>query len=136
MAYATVIDVLAQNTGRATYTTTSKPTASQVIGYLELTAAELDGILRAVGYGLPIATTATSALKLLEHFNVLGAAAMVEEGAPSDAARRADALHLWEEAKKMLSTGVIELDTDRDTTSSVPRTNTAASPLFSITTDW
>lgn len=138
MGYATVIDVAAQDVARGTYTATSRPTASQVILYLDNTAAELDGILRAQGYTLPIGGEATQALTMLREFNIFGAAAMVEQTAQNTTPQRLQtALKLWDDCRKMLQGGVIELDAAKDTATLMPRYatgNIAATPYFTRTT--
>lgn len=130
MAYATVSDVQARTRGR-TISTTTKPTATDVIGYLEETAAVLDGLLLAQGYELP--PTATQALRLLEHYNAIGAWAMTERAAQvspdEDAAEKA-----WAEAQKMLADGKISLGADLPDSAELsgPRGAGAATPAFTI----
>ena len=126
MAYATLADVEQLNTAR-TYTGSSKPTTNQVIDWLEQTAGVLNGALKEQGYSLPIATTATGALKTLEHYNALGAAAFVEQGSPSSD-RRKEAMDLWQGALKMLRDGAIELEADQDETAAAPRSSFGSSP--------
>jgi hypothetical protein len=126
--YASIDDVRALNTGR-TIATSTTPNASQVWGYLEETAAVLDGILREKNYALPIATTATGALKLLEHFNALGGHCLTEQAAPTSD-RKDSACALWENAQKMLKDGLIELEAERDLTQAAPRAPATPSPFF------
>lgn len=128
MAYATIVDVHQLNTGRPTYTASSKPTASQVIDFLEQSAAKIDAVLRSRGYAIPVATTATSALKLLEGCNAAGAHALVEQGAQSSDRREA-AMKLWQDCLVMLREGELELDAAGDTTQSVTYA-AAPSPVF------
>lgn len=128
MAYATVADVHQLNTGRPTYTASSKPTASQVIDFLEQSAAKIDAVLRSRGYSIPVATGATSALKLLEGCNAAGAHALVEQGAQSSDRREA-AMKLWQDCLVMLREGDLELDAGGDTTQSVTYAS-APSPVF------
>jgi hypothetical protein len=130
MGYATVTDVQQLNTAR-TFTATSKPTATQVIDWLEQTAGVIDGILHGQGYTLPVPTTATGVLKQLEHYNALGAAAFVEQGAPSSD-RRKEAMDLWKQAQKMLRDGNLELDTPEDSSLSLPRGPRTATPYFTL----
>lgn len=120
MPYATATQVFALDTGR-TYTASSKPNITQVEQYLEHTAAELDGILRGLGYTVPVATTATSAYDLLEGFNSYGAIAMVEQSAPTPGGKAAPWAKMWEDAKKMLACGDLKLDAARDADISRPR---------------
>lgn len=135
MAYATVYNVAALNTGRTYGATNTKPSATQVVQYLEETAGVLDGILRQQGYLTPVATTATSAYKTLEGFNAIGAWCMVESAAQTSD-RRQDAEAMWESAKKMLLDGIIDLDAPQDTTEALPRSSfgassdSAATPFF------
>lgn len=128
MGYATVADVQQLNSAR-TFAANSKPTANQVVDWLEQTAGVLDGILRERGYSVPLPTTATGALKTLEHYNAIGAAALVEQGAPSSD-RRDQAMKLWEDAQKMLRDGEIELEAPRSTDLSRPRAPAVATPFF------
>ena len=59
------------------------PTATQVAALLDQTAAELDGILAARGFQLPVPATATGTLRLLELFNAKGAYALAERFLPA-----------------------------------------------------
>ncbi|MGH2954881.1 MAG: hypothetical protein ACRD2Z_09745 [Thermoanaerobaculia bacterium] len=131
MAFATVADVHQLNTGRATYTASSKPTASQVIDWLEQTGAAIEGILRQRGYSVPVPTTATSALKYLEKCNALGAAALVEQGAQASD-RRDQAVALWRECYKALSDGTIDLDAPSDANGGAVEFAAVPSPCFSV----
>ena len=130
MAYATPTTVYARTTGR-TFTASSKPNTSQVAGYIDQAAGELDGILRRVGYALPIATTATAALALLEHYNALGAEALIEISAPVSGGRDKNALKLWDDAKKMLASGDLELGAAMDAENALPRSGWPATAMFS-----
>ena len=132
--YADLADVSALALGR-TFTGSSRPNASHVADYLDKTAIELDAILRGQGYGIPIATTATAALKLLEHGNALGAAAMVEAAAPNPHTSDQHARKLWEEFKLGLKKGYLELDADKDVAQSAPRHSGSSTSMFSICMD-
>ena len=132
MAYATLSHVQELTVGRPTYTGSSRPNTSQVVDYLDGKAAEIDAILRGRGYSLPVATTATAALKLLEHGNALGAAAMVEAAAPNPHTSAEYARKLWEDFKKTLQNGTLELDAAKDTEQANPRHgNTTSTSVFS-----
>lgn len=138
MAYATLSDVEQHNTGRQPFGTQTKPNAGQVVDFLELTAAQLDGTLRAHGYQVPIATSATQAHKLLEHGNALGAAYMVETAAPTPGGdqRLQEARRLWESFLKAIATGNLELEAaTRDQVTSRPRSHTAATAMFRVGMD-
>lgn len=128
MAYSTPSLVMAENTGRSIGTTT-KPNIVQVTQWIDETAGVLDGILRAKGYSVPVSTTATSAYKLLEHYNTLGGAAFVEQSAQASD-RKDEAMALWREAQKMLREGIVELDAARDADASKPRANAEATAFF------
>ncbi len=56
-----------------TFIASSKPTDDKACEIIEEVASEMDGVLAAVGYPLPI--IAESALRLLCHYNTYGAAA-------------------------------------------------------------
>lgn len=116
-AYASVEDVRGQNPARS-ITASTRPNASQAWLFLEDTAAEIDGLLRARGYSAPVATTATSAYALMRQGNVLGAAAMLEQAAPQSD-RLKEALHLWEEFKAMLDREDFLLDAAADSSLAV-----------------
>lgn len=135
MGYATVSDVSARNVARPPFTDQTKPTASQVIGFIEDTAGELDGILRGLGYSLPVATTATSALRALRSYNAYGAAALVEQSAQHSTTLES-AAKLWEDAKAMLRCGEVELDAAKDSTNSSVRFPSTPSPCFSAGMDF
>lgn len=81
MPYATLSHVQARTPLRV-FSATSVPSASQVAMFLDDTAAELDAMLQAAGYQLPVPVTATVALRLLQNVNTVGAWALVEEAAP------------------------------------------------------
>lgn len=131
MGYATLIDVQELNQGRATYTASSKPSATQVADWLDQTAAELDGVLRGRGYALPVATTATSALKLLEGYNAIGAFAYQERAAQNS--NRADqAWEMWMHCLTALDSMDLGLAADTDGGSGVTRYGTNATSAFSM----
>lgn len=129
MAYAEIADVQELNTGRPTYGATTKPTASQVADFLEQTAAELDGIMRAKGYLLPVPSTAISALKWLEGANAAGGWYKVELGAQASD-RREEAERLWRSMKRSLRDGEIDLELDVDPEQQVRFS--APEPIFSL----
>lgn len=118
MAYATVGDLEAFNAIR-TFTGSSRPTVTDVVGFLTETGAVLDGILAARGYALPVPVTATAALELLEHYNAIGAWFYSESAAP-DSDMRDVAERAWANAQRMLRDGLVEppgLVKDVETTS-------------------
>lgn len=113
MPYATVFHVEALDQGRDSFTNQTKPAVQEVINYLHWTAAELDGIIAGQDYVLPVATTATSALRLLEGYNAIGANCLVQRAAQSSA-QKDEACAAWQAAKEALATadlgemGVVE----------------------------
>jgi hypothetical protein len=129
MSYATASDVHQLHTGRPTFTGSSRPSLAEVNRFLTLTAAEIDGILRARNYVVPVPTTATSAFDLVSHGNALGAHAMVEQGAEiSD--RRDQAYQLWRDFKRFLESADLALDDATDSTTGVPQYGSSASAMF------
>jgi len=80
--YAVAADVQAINQQR-TYTTTTKPTLAQVIDFITDSFWEINGLLDAQGYTVPVATTATKASLILQRINALGGAVLAEEAAYS-----------------------------------------------------
>ncbi len=77
--YATVADVQALITSASgsglTIGATSTPTTTQVEGFLDQTAAEIDSFLRAKGYGT-IPASGTNDKLLLKKYTALGAAVL------------------------------------------------------------
>lgn len=122
-AYANIDDVVRLVQGR-TFTASSKPAIGDVQDWLALTAGEIDGLLRRGGYQLPVGTAATSALAALAHGNALGAACLIETGAPIPN-RQSNVCKLYESFKKMVLAGDLELDAGKDATNSAPRSNAA-----------
>lgn len=136
MGYCEISDVEQLSTGRKSFAADTKPTASQVVDYIEQTAGILDGILRGRQYQLPVPTTATSALKVLESFNAYGAACMVEQSAPvqrpTDRGRSdAGVCAMWKSAQAMLKSGDLELELEVNVSTGSPRGGPVASPFFS-----
>ena len=120
-AYATVDDVVRLAQGR-TFTASSRPAVSDVVDWLNLSAAEINGLLRRMGYEVPVPTGATGALALLAHGNALGAACMVETAAPVPN-RTSMACKLYDTFKKSVLSGDLELDAAKDAANSAPRSN-------------
>jgi len=78
VAYAT-LDGVQEQDPRAVYSETSKPTAGQVEQLLEDVAGEIDTVLSAAGYTVPITAPATL-LSTVTRLNAIGAAAMAHMG--------------------------------------------------------
>jgi hypothetical protein len=70
MAYCTTAEV--QSLTGLTFSGTSRPTTTEVDEFVSDVAAELDGVLQAAGYTLPI--TDSDALNLLGRYNKFGSA--------------------------------------------------------------
>ncbi len=70
MAYCLLADI--QSLMAMTFTTTSRPTTTEVNTAIDTVSAELDGVAAAAGYDLPI--TNASALELLKRYAIFGAA--------------------------------------------------------------
>lgn len=78
MAYAT-LDGVKEQDPRAVYSDTSKPTEAQVLVLLEDIAGEIDTVLGAAGYTVPI-TAPAALLSTVTRLNAIGAAAMAHMG--------------------------------------------------------
>ena len=78
MAYAT-LDGVREQDPRVTYSNTSTPSEDQVLVLLEDVAGEIDTVLSAAGYTVPI-TTPASLLAAVTRLNAMGAAAMAHMG--------------------------------------------------------
>lgn len=130
MAYASLPDVTALAAKRL-FTGTSIPSASQVAAFLDFTAADLDSIIAADGYALPIPTTATIALLDLRRLNALGARVQVESSAQVPSPDAAKAQKAWEEARKEFKAGGVSLyDVPRLGGQNFARSQSAATPFF------
>lgn len=131
--YASTIDVAAIDSARATYSATSKPSASQVHRIIGMIEGEVNAILRHQGYALPIPTTATYSLDFLRAVTAKGAMALIEQSAVTSD-RRGDARAMWQEAKSMLKS--TELDAPKDPDSSLMRwAPQGATPFISRDTE-
>lgn len=107
MAYASLIDVAALAAKRV-FGPTSVPSASQVAEFLDFGAADIDSMLSADGYGLPVPTTATIALLALKRMNAIAAWVQVEHSAQvSDDKDRAQ--KMWDEARAEFKSGGVSL---------------------------
>ena len=78
MAYAT-LDGVREQDPRAVYSDTSAPTEAQVLVLLEDIAGEIDTVLGAAGYTVPITEPATL-VSAVTRLNAMGAAAMAHMG--------------------------------------------------------
>jgi hypothetical protein len=129
MAYASIPDISALAAKR-TFGATSVPSASQVAEFIDFTAADIDSMIAADGYALPIPTTATVALLDLKRLNALGAYVQVEHSAQvSDDADRAQ--KAWDNARAEFKSGGVSLyDAPRLGGENFARAQSAATPFF------
>lgn len=129
MAYATLFHVEGKNPVRGKFSPNSKPTATQVLGFLDEAGGIMDTVLRQANYTVPFdfSSIATSTQFVLQNANAVGAAYMAEWAAPvSD--RRKEFEDMWESAQRMLKT--MDLDIPRTPGESQPRGNKNATPPF------
>jgi len=97
MAYCVLDDVKALNPNRV-YSADTKPTATQVAGFIDHISAQLDVILRGRGLAVPV-TQPTDLLAYLKFVCALGAASLAEEAmfpTAGDAAKSAHTTRLQE----------------------------------------
>jgi hypothetical protein len=127
--YATLSHVAAIAAKRV-FTATSIPNASQVQMFLEHAQAEVDGILGGDGYQVPVPTSATISLKLLERIVTIGAWAQVEKSAQVSADAK-EAVAAWEQARTELIKGTVQLvDAPRLGGENFARVAPYATPFF------
>jgi hypothetical protein len=129
MAYASLPDVSAYAAKRV-FGATSVPSASQVAVFINDVATDLDSIISADGYALPIPTTATIALANLKRLNTLGAYVQAEHAAQTsvDVDR---AQKVWDAARvEFISGGVSLYDAPRLGGENFARSVSAATPFF------
>lgn len=119
MAYASLPHVVARNPQRGDFTPNTKPTASQVCLFIEEAQAEVDTVLLAAGYALPIATDAASSARMLLQQAVSAGAAYKAEWAAAVSDRRKEYEDMWQSALRMLK--VTQLDMPKDAGESLPR---------------
>lgn len=119
IAYAGVGDVEAMNRGRK-IGEGANPTKKDVEFFLEVVAAEIDGILIDKGYQLPIPSTATGALQMLRRVNAQGAILEVELASPSS--QHAERFQkTYDESIEMLKTADLVMNVPKSDGRSKPR---------------
>lgn len=69
-SYCTLGDVEA--TVQLKYGPEDRPSRAEATRIIRGVAAEIDGVLEAAGYTIPIPQAATRALEMLKHYNILG----------------------------------------------------------------
>lgn len=118
--YCSASDVASLNKAR-TLGVGQNPTVTDVNGYIEMTAGEIDAILVGKGYQVPVNTASyPEAEGILGWANATGAWAMMEQASPNspniDRARAA-----WDAAKKMLADAKFVMNLPMDDTRADPR---------------
>lgn len=129
MAYASINDVLALAAKR-TFTATSVPSASQVARFLDYASGDVDGMLSADGYELPVPATASIALLALNRMTAIAAWVQVEHSAQvSDDRDRAQ--KMWDDVRTEFKAGGISLyDLPRLGGENYARSRSAATAFF------
>lgn len=129
MAYATIMHVTARAPQRV-FSATSKPTATQVVQFIDECGGIIDAVLLQAGYEVPtsLANVATHTQLLLQNANAAGAAYHTEVAAPTSDSRRKEYEDMWGTALKMLRT--MQLDLPKDASESNARQGAIASPPF------
>ena len=113
MAYCASADVQALNPKRS-YSSTSTPTSTQIDTLIAQVAVEIDAVLEAQGFTVPV-TTPTNFVNALKAVNAYGAAALAEMGMFPETSEIGSTPHwkvLWETYKdwlKQLRAGEIPL---------------------------
>lgn len=119
--YATVFHVESYAGGRAPFTASTKPSATQVVDLLLDATSEVERDLVKAGYALPVPPTASSSFRLVQAACAKCAWAAVEAAAPNaDDKRRELAQEMCESARKMIQDGELP-DYEQDTMQSSPR---------------
>jgi hypothetical protein len=129
VAYASPSQVAGRDRGY-TYTASSQVSLGDLDEYLAQAAAELNGVLRAQGYQLPIPESATYTLELLQTYNIDGAIARARDAEPSTGGKRSDAMRLWQQTLKMIASGDVVFDAPKDEQTGLPRHGGRATAMF------
>lgn len=135
--YIGATHVEAYNPVRAPFSDSSRPNATQVDELIAEAEAEIELVLGAQGYGLPIPSTATGAFKLVQSACAKCAAALVEQVAPGASQDRIDHyVKMCESAKKMLADSPLPgVDKESTGSGSVGSGFSGASPMISLDMD-
>jgi hypothetical protein len=118
-AYAQVPDVEALNRARI-IGKGNNPTASDVAFYLEVIAGEINAVVLAKGYDLPVPTNATGALQMLRGINAKGAWWMMEDASPSSQ-NKTEAREAYDASLEMLRTAELMMLIPKETERTRPR---------------
>lgn len=128
MSYCTPSDVQVLNRARPMGVGSNQPTASDVATMIDMVGGEIDQILVAKGYQVPVVTASSpEAAAYLRSINAKGAWAMWEASSPNspnvDRATRA-----WDEARQALIAAREVMDVPKDMTRAGPRGPGVTSP--------
>lgn len=127
---ASVGSVEAYVPGRAPFTSGTKPTASQVAMHLADATAEVAGLLLQAGYDVPIPTSATVAVRIVDTVCAKVAAAIVERTAPTkDRENLKAAEQMAEAARSMIRKGELP-GVDKNVAQSSPRGGYAGATAY------
>lgn len=114
MAYATASDVAARNKALV-LGVGQNPTVSDVTGFIDQVATELDAILLNKGYTVPVDPANTEAYSFMGALNILGALVLTGEAAPTTPPALDRWRQDWERAKERLEQAKTVLDAPQDT---------------------
>lgn len=130
MPYCDITHVQAHHTGRGVYTSSTKPTASQVAQFIVEAAAEIDVALVEGGYVVPIPASASQAFAYLQKVNAMGALCSVESTA--QVSHNEDTFcSTFKSALRALAKGQRLPGLDKNAATSLPRESmSVASPPF------
>ena len=131
-----ILDDVQRYTGK-TYTATTKPTSGQVESMIMERADVINGTLAALGFSVPVTSSATRSSRVLLALNAKGTAADAENAVPGIQEETARA-RAWREdfdrTLKALRDRVLDLP-DVTAGSDTPATVAAASPAGSFNLD-
>ena len=129
--YATVSHVEAYCSARAPFSSSTKPSASQVAMYIEDTTIEVEDAMLRSGYPVPVPSSATYAFRFMQGAVAKTAAYLVEQNAPTNSENRlASTAHMRDSALRMISDGEI-VGYPKETDQAFPRSAfTGATPAF------
>lgn len=130
MAYCDITHVQAHNAGRGVYSAQSKPTASQVMMFIDEASSEIDMALVEGGYSAPVIASASTARIYLQKVNALGALCSVESSAQVSH-NDADFCSTYRSALKMIAKGSLIPGLAKDGQTALPRQSVSvATPPF------
>jgi hypothetical protein len=129
MAYASITHVQAHNAGRGAYTSSTKPTASQVVQFIDEAAGEIDIALAAGGYNVPLPSSVPSSVAAyLQKTNAYGALCFIESSAQVSH-NRDDYCSMFKQALKMFERGRLP-GLEKDSDVGLPRGDATATPPY------